>query len=197
MLPDHFTDRISLLELVQSRFPGGTGVEIGVASGCFTKQILATWKSVGVLHCVDLWDFQPEDYSDPCNLPKEVQEERYNQFLHDMAGDKRVRTIRNWSHVAAVQFEPRSVDFIYLDANHSKDACLKDLNAWWPKLKPGGILAGHDYERGNRNGMGVFDAVNEFFGGLGIPIRQTTQEYCRESGVYGACWEGFSFVVEK
>ena len=34
---------------------------------------------------------------------------------------------------------------MFIDARHSYDAVLEDLNAWWPKIRPGGILAGHDY----------------------------------------------------
>jgi predicted O-methyltransferase YrrM len=36
-------------------------------------------------------------------------------------------------------------DFIFIDAAHDYDSVVKDRAAWWPKLKPNGIFAGHDY----------------------------------------------------
>ena len=36
-------------------------------------------------------------------------------------------------------------DFIYIDADHSYEACKLDLESYWPKLKQGGIMMGDDY----------------------------------------------------
>lgn len=196
MIPP-LTDRISLLHLCQQRFPGGIAVEIGAASGCFSKQILATWTNLQRLYCVDLWANQPEGYHDCCNLPDNVQEERFQQFQKDFGSNKKVRIVREWSHIASEAFEPASLDFVYLDANHSKPGSLSDLRAWWPRVKPGGIMAGHDYCPGNGEGMGVKEAVDEFAKDQGLEVHQTTSEFCRQSGVYGPGWEGYSFVLEK
>ena len=46
---------------------------------------------------------------------------------------------------AAKEFADESLDFIYIDATHTFEAVSQDLLAWWPKLKPGGLMAGHDY----------------------------------------------------
>jgi len=64
---------------------------------------------------------------------------------------------------AAELFMPMTVDFAFVDADHSHDSVLSDLEAWWPKIRSGGLLAGHDY-----NGLapwlvGVTSAVHEFF----------------------------------
>jgi hypothetical protein len=37
------------------------------------------------------------------------------------------------------------VDYVYVDARHDYCGALEDIAAWWPKLRPGGIMAGHDY----------------------------------------------------
>jgi hypothetical protein len=57
------------------------------------------------------------------------------------------------------QFKDGEVDFVYIDGDHGFDAVKADISAWWPKVKNGGILAGHDY-----CGMqaGVKSAVDEF-----------------------------------
>jgi predicted O-methyltransferase YrrM len=62
---------------------------------------------------------------------------------------------------AASQFNDKSVDFVFLDADHVYDSIIKDLRAWVPKIKPGGIIAGHDYCKEH---PGVEQAVNEIFG---------------------------------
>jgi hypothetical protein len=49
------------------------------------------------------------------------------------------------STLAAKLFPDNSVDFVYIDAEHSREALLRDLRLWWPKVKPGGIIGGHDY----------------------------------------------------
>ena len=59
---------------------------------------------------------------------------------------------------AAQEFEDASLDFVFIDARHTYEAATEDLAAWWPKLRPGGLFAGHDYT----NSPGVRAAVDEF-----------------------------------
>jgi len=54
---------------------------------------------------------------------------------------------------------PRIFDYAFLDAAHDYDSIRADIAAWWPKIKPGGWLAGHDYT----NAEGVRQAVDEAF----------------------------------
>jgi cephalosporin hydroxylase len=55
---------------------------------------------------------------------------------------------------------------VYLDADHSKAGVLADLKLWMPKVRPGGVIAGHDYLDGDlpEGDFGVRSAVLEFFG---------------------------------
>ena len=46
---------------------------------------------------------------------------------------------------AASLFENGSFDFVYLDADHSFESVWQDLSVWYPKIRIGGILAGHDF----------------------------------------------------
>lgn len=55
-----------------------------------------------------------------------------------------------------------SFGLIFIDADHHYEACRDDIQRWWPKLKPGGILAGHDY--GHDAFPGVKQAFDEIFG---------------------------------
>jgi hypothetical protein len=58
-----------------------------------------------------------------------------------------VTYVREWSPGAASLFADRSLDFLYLDADHRLPAVMADLAAWHPKVRPGGVMAGHDYDQ--------------------------------------------------
>lgn len=46
---------------------------------------------------------------------------------------------------AARLFAPGSIHMAFIDAAHDEESVAADIRAWWPKVGPGGILAGHDY----------------------------------------------------
>jgi hypothetical protein len=58
-----------------------------------------------------------------------------------------VEIVRDLSVQAAMRFMPGELDWIYIDSNHDLPHVIADLNAWVPKVRPGGIIAGHDYVR--------------------------------------------------
>jgi hypothetical protein len=62
------------------------------------------------------------------------------------------------SDEAAQCFDSSSCDFIYLDANHSYLSTKSDLASWYPKLRKGGVMAGHDYfdARADKQGEPIF-----------------------------------------
>jgi len=71
--------------------------------------------------------------------------------------------IKKDSLTAAKDFNDESVDFVFIDANHTYDAIRQDLEAWWPKIKSGGTMAGHDFTWLTLDGIqGVGRAVWEF-----------------------------------
>jgi SAM-dependent methyltransferase len=72
---------------------------------------------------------------------------------------KFIETREEYSPLAAEKFENESIDCIWVDALHDYDSVLKDLNAWYPKVKKGGILGGHDF---NYDFGGVPKAVHDF-----------------------------------
>ncbi len=81
----------------------------------------------------------------------------------------RVEAHRCTSLAAAPQFADGSLDFVFLDARHTFEDVKQDLAAWWPKLRPGGLFAGHDYQHwpGVRAAVDAFVAVR----GLGHAFR--------------------------
>eukprot|EP00976_Prorocentrum_cordatum_P081698 1184517-Prorocentrum_minimum.AAC.4 len=56
-----------------------------------------------------------------------------------------VQLVKGYSTAKAGMFADGSVDFVYLDARHDFCAVREDMEAYWPKVKCGGIMAGHDY----------------------------------------------------
>ena len=131
----------------------GTSVEIGVAAGSFSLAFLSVWK--GQRHyCVDTWlDVQV----------KETQAQgdaRYKTACNALRGDYRIEVIRKASVDASGDFLDGIFDFVYIDAAHDYEYIRADIKAWLPKVKSGGIIAGHDY-----NYHGVEMAVKEAFAG--------------------------------
>jgi predicted O-methyltransferase YrrM len=62
---------------------------------------------------------------------------------------------------AASLYNDESLDFVFIDASHDYESVKKDIFAWLPKVKKGGVLSGDDYLQ--KHG-GVVQAVNEIFG---------------------------------
>lgn len=56
-----------------------------------------------------------------------------------------INPIKSDSMTAVKNYQDRSLDFVFIDANHSYDCVVADIKAWLPKIKHFGVLAGHDY----------------------------------------------------
>lgn len=84
---------------------------------------------------------------------------------------KRCQLIRKPSAEAAFDFDDESIDCIFIDGDHRYDAVLEDLNAWFPKLKPGHLILGDDYWM-----QPVAAAVQQFFSEQGREIFFFTSE---------------------
>lgn len=80
----------------------------------------------------------------------------------EFARDRR-RIIRAESVDAAGMIGDASLDFAFIDADHSYEGCAADIRAWLPKIKPGGWIGGHDYEPRftKERGYGVCQAVDD------------------------------------
>jgi glycosyltransferase involved in cell wall biosynthesis len=148
----------------------GTGVEIGVQNGAFARCVLDLWRGER-LYLVDIWQ-ELEDYQDVTNAPAAEQAARLIRTVRNVALFwEKVRVIQERSERAARLFDDGSLDWIYLDANHEYSHVLRDLAAWVPKVKAGGVVAGHDFINdvltigGVPTVIGVKRAVREFFAG--------------------------------
>ncbi len=135
------TDRPSLMASLPK---GGIGAEVGVANGLFSEVLLRVCKPLA-LYLIDPWEHQTEGpiAEDPSNAPQAVQDARFLHVVTILGTAPRVKVIRQYSLDAAKLFADSYFDWWHLDGNHT--ILLQDLEAWWPKLKPGGYATGHDY----------------------------------------------------
>jgi hypothetical protein len=168
--------RDELPALLNARGLLGRGAEIGVKTGKYSDELLRYWRGAELVS-IDPWlEAEWEEYVDRSNVPQDQQERNYQETRERLApyGDR--STIWRLTSVeAAAKAEDHSFDFVYIDARHDYDSVLEDLEAWCAKVRPGGILAGHDYVDGDlpEGDFGVKSAVDEFFGARRIPVHGT------------------------
>tara|TARA_R110000772_G_scaffold89733_2_gene185727 strand:+ start:251 stop:871 length:621 start_codon:yes stop_codon:yes gene_type:complete len=152
------------LELLECKI----GVEIGVRVGNNFKDLIKNPKfKEGILYGVDCWTEDPEKPEiNDIGLTQQQLDIDYLTLVGKYSANPNVKIIRNFSHEASLSFPNEHFDFIYIDAAHDYDSVIEDLNAWWPKLKLGGLFSGHDYFPDTRiwrgKECGVYKAVNEF-----------------------------------
>jgi hypothetical protein len=121
------------------------GAEVGVWKGAFS----ALFAQAGLhMTCVDPWRSTP-DWNDGKNRLPPDEANRVLQEACETATALLVplgcALVRQPSLEAAAGVPDRSLDFVYIDGNHGRDAVLADLEAWAPKVRRGGLVAGHDY----------------------------------------------------
>jgi hypothetical protein len=141
-------------------------VELGAWKGrstCFMGvEIANSGKSIE-FWTVDTWLGSPGEtgYED-CDLEGGTLFEAFSANIKPVA--QHVRPIRADTVEAAAQFADSSIAFLYLDASHTYDGVMRDLHAWFPKMKIGGTIAGDDWCNEQGGQLGVRNAVNDFFG---------------------------------
>ena len=136
--------RETVIPQILNKIGAKEAVEVGVFKGQFSKHLLENWK--GQLWMVDPWRAfeEGEGYVDASNH-KEHQT-AYLEAMENIEGhEARGFMLRGLSSDMASRFEDGSLDLVYIDGNHAYEWVKEDIELWWPKLKPGGIIAGHDY----------------------------------------------------
>jgi len=154
------------LELLEATPEGGIFVELGAYKGKSTSFIVTEMinRSRNIkFFTVDtfLGDSGSTDERE-IHAYKQVNiTALYREFIENTANvQPYFKTIVGYSSEAAVKFQDNSVQNLFIDAGHSYNAVLEDLKAWYPKMKNGSTMAGHDYH----SWEGVKKAVLEFFG---------------------------------
>lgn len=130
------------------KFPGGVFVECGVLGGATLLSLAQEAQQVQTtLFGVDPWEksIAPAAPASPLynwylqmrrNLELVISELKYEH----------IHLIQDFSASAADRFQAESIDFAMIDGDHSAEAVRLDLEAYWPKIKKGGLLMGDDFD---------------------------------------------------
>jgi len=174
IFPDYF-DYATLYDMmVANSCDGAKFVEVGCLHGRSSSylgvEIVNSGKEISV-DFIDPW-FQYD--AQRAYLDKIPDRDAYKSFLSNLSliPGLRHRAIRLESDEAASLYADQSLDFVFLDGDHSERAVATDLVSWFPKVKRGGVLAGHDYYF-----EGVHAAVQSHFAQSGYPVE-----------AMGNCW---------
>lgn len=123
------------------------GAEVGVDRGRFSEYMLQVNPDLQLL-CVDPWRWKLRG------------ESRYKSTVERLEPYGRATIIRQDSYHAVMDVPDESLDYVYIDGNHTFDFIMTDLIWWSYKVRPGGVVSGHDYYR--FRGGGVVPAVDVY-----------------------------------
>jgi predicted O-methyltransferase YrrM len=141
---------------------GDTFVEIGSFKGrsasIMAVNIANSNKDIK-FYCVDTWLGSEEHQEGGAYADRDaINGSLLDIFLNNTKNvSTYITPVQKLSTEAANDFEDNSLSFVFIDASHDYQSVKNDINAWYPKIKSGGTLAGHDW-----NYQSVQLAVIEF-----------------------------------
>lgn len=149
----------------------GAMAEVGCAFGGFAKMTTKSWTNGAKYFMIDPWIRQSNEV-----YRERTEGVNYNAWFEECrliaSKDSRIQLIRKFSVDAAKDIPDGSLDVVYLDGNHSKEAITEDMRLWWPKVRRGGIFSGHDFYTSFTDGYWneVDGPVKQFVFAHGLPI---------------------------
>ncbi len=133
------------------------GAEIGVYRGGYSETLLKAIPDLK-LFGIDLWEL----YTGYRDYRKDDIRDAYNEAV-ERTKNYNCELIKGWSNQVVKKFKDESLDFVYIDGNHSFEYTVMDLAFWSKKVRKGGIIYGHDFEDWSHNwrryDMNVINAV--------------------------------------
>lgn len=157
------------------------GAEVGVFAGDLSVELLQASELIH-LDMIDSWEGSGAGYEGDsgdwhAGLTEAQQDAYYRKAVdRTFFAAKRRIVFRMRSQAAAATLEG-DYDFVFIDADHSYAGCKADIEAWAKKVKPGGLLCGHDYENEAFPKFGVKQAVDEFVAAKGLTL-ELGENYC-------------------
>jgi len=162
-----------MIDLLKGR-PHAVGAEVGVFRGVFAAKLLAALPGIKTYYAIDPWEMYDDHYKtlqrNSCERTVN-QNNAYKQFLNRVKPwQNKIVVLRKMSMDALIDVPDESLDWVFVDANHSYEYSKADILGWSPKVKPGGLISGHDIiDKGKAKGVvrkipfGVDRAVKEIF----------------------------------
>jgi predicted O-methyltransferase YrrM len=174
-----YKTRINMLSLVNKR---GKICELGTLRGDFSEIIMSLCDPAELV-LVDLWD--DEIISGDVNgnnLEKYTGQQLFEYVTERFRWAENISIRRELTAKALKKFPNNYFDMIYIDADHSYEAVVKDLNMSFKKIKDGGFIMGHDYEMNPAKTENVYD-----FG-----VNRAVDEFCykEKQQIYAKAYDG-------
>ena len=134
--------------------------ELGVAQGENLKTMISHTFPNYVL-ALDAWSEEVcPHYKQKRHDASYAEVQKYCTYAEKWSGAK-IDVIKGDHSLLVDNYEDESFDYIHIDSDHRYEQVKRDIEQWWPKVKMGGILSGHDYTSYSEL-YGVIQAVNEF-----------------------------------
>lgn len=130
-----------------------TYVEVGVYKGANACRVRKMWSNTEMF-LVDPWMAYYAQQN------QSAHDKHYAETCEKFKDDKLTKIIRKPSVEGAKEFYPNQLDIVFIDGNHKYQPVLDDIEAWYPLVRPGGVLCGHDYSPDHPE---VSKAVKEVF----------------------------------
>jgi len=177
-----WTDYHDIYEEAVKKYNNAAFAEIGSFQGksaVMMGEYIKEYKKTIQLHCIDLFPEKSQlaeltnigaGQGEEGRIINELPDSLYNTFLNNIRRcevDDVITINRGCSYEKALDYVDEFFSFVFIDAAHHKSGVLLDLNAWWPKIKTGGMMAGHDFDC-----PGVCEAVYEFFNPLKVEVHK-------------------------
>lgn len=138
--------------------------EIGVNKG-ETSLLLRHLFPDAHLFLIDLWAITPDYIQSGSPISRKTKHyEKAYQMVQDKFHNDSAATILRMTSTQAAELAPNDFDLVFIDGNHEYSQVKEDIRSWLPKVRTGGLLAGHDYDPSIPIFDGVKRAVDETFG---------------------------------
>jgi len=138
--------RSVLIEMAQAR-GWLRGAEIGVMSGATLFRVLDACPAL-MMYGVDQWRKLPlrDDECAETYAHRDMSRLAAQVAARARSYGERCTILRGDSVAMAKHVEDDSLDFVFIDADHTEQGCERDIRSWTPKVRPGGMLLGHDHD---------------------------------------------------
>ncbi len=178
-------DREDIAAVAETLRQTGHAIEVGVWRGEFAAHNLKFWK--GRYYMVDLWGHRRDGSTDKNMKDKGSWNQVYlDAVSNTLFAEDRVFFRPGDSEKESETFQDNIFDWIYIDTLHDEVSVKKELNAWYPKLRSGGLFSGDDYGDQSERWQKRFGDYAQIYN---WNVIKAVKEFCEWKGIqYSVTW---------